>query len=96
MKASLKRLHSPDVYNLEDFTPSDPDDFAFLLQAFFGSDDGPGDESFDIMVSTPRWLEYEVREHNGILMGRHYLIIDHYNFGRLKRFLVDYAEKCTG
>ncbi|WP_328185045.1 Imm8 family immunity protein [Marinobacter sp. OP 3.4] len=32
MNAELKRLHSPDIFNLESYHPEDPRKFVFLLQ----------------------------------------------------------------
>jgi immunity protein 8 of polymorphic toxin system len=96
MRAVLKGLDSADVRDLDKYSPDDPECFGFYLEASFGPEGSPGEELFGIMVCTPRWLENEVRENNGILIGRHYLIVDRYDFGRLKRFLADYASQCEG
>ncbi|MEV6560994.1 Imm8 family immunity protein [Nocardia sp. NPDC051756] len=53
MKAELKRIHSPDA-DLEKWPlPSD----ALFVQLMIGPMDGPGEESFDLMVSTPEARE---------------------------------------
>lgn len=44
MNAKLKRLHSPDIYNLENYHPESPDSFCFLLQAMIGPADEDGEE----------------------------------------------------
>jgi immunity protein 8 of polymorphic toxin system len=91
----LKRLHSPDVLNLERFSPEDPTCFGFLLQAMFGPDRGEGEESFDIVVCTALWFAREV-ERKGIVEGRHHLFVKEYDLERLRSFLVDYANGCAG
>src|SRR3954451_10244314 len=51
MHARLKRLHSPDVRDLQTWSPvSDP--FGFLLEAMINPSDGPGVESFTLAVCT--------------------------------------------
>ena len=91
----LKRLHSPDVPDLDSFYPDDEQCFGFLLQAFFGPSGGDGEESFDIIVCTPRWLAREV-ERTGIMTGRHHLFVMEYSLGRIRAFLMRYAQACTG
>ncbi|WP_366097976.1 Imm8 family immunity protein [uncultured Bartonella sp.] len=56
MRAILKRLYSPDIYNLESYIPPEEENFCFLLQAMIGPLGGDGEESFDIEVFTPMWL----------------------------------------
>jgi hypothetical protein len=48
IQAELKRLHSPDVYKLEDYEPEGP--FGILVQAIVGPAGAGGCESFDIVV----------------------------------------------
>jgi len=95
MNAELKRLHSPDVYNLEDYRPENPEKFSFLLQAMVGPEGKDGEESFDIEVCTPRWLEetYGVED---VVIGRHHLIIREYNYERLIQAIKDFLKQCTG
>ena len=60
MNAELKRLHSPDIFNLESYRPEDPQKFGFLLQIMVGPEGVEGEESFDVEVSTPMRLEENV------------------------------------
>jgi hypothetical protein len=91
----LKRLHSPDIPDLDSFTPEDPTCFAFLLQAMFGPEHAGGEESFDIVVCTPLWLAQEV-DRKRVIEGRHHLIVSGYDLARIRGFLADYAKGCAG
>ena len=97
MRAVLRYLHSPDILDLsESYTPADPDCFSFLLQAMFGPDDGPGEESFDILICTPKRLADDLRKSGGILSGRHYLLIEKYDIAQITDFILEHASRCKG
>jgi hypothetical protein len=96
MKGVLKSFYSPDIPDLQSYRPDTPDSFGFLLQAIYGPDEGPGDESFDMIVCTTRWLEEKVLEEDGILMGHHYLLVTSCDIERIKGFLTEYGSQCSG
>jgi hypothetical protein len=91
----LKRLHSPDTMDLESFSPADSAAFSLLLQAMFGPAGAAGEESFDILVCTPRWLAKEV-ERTGVLVGRHHLVVSKFDLAQIHTFLANYAQHCVG
>jgi hypothetical protein len=91
MKAAIRYLHSPDVDDLESYQPGDPENFGLLVQVMAGPADGPGEESFDVMVCTPGWLAERVRS-GGPLIGRHYLIVDTYDFATIETVLANAVE----
>jgi hypothetical protein len=95
MRPLLKRLHSPDIFDLKSFSPEDDDCFGFLLQAMFGPEDGEGEESFDIVVCTPKWLG-QLLAKDIVLSGRHYLFVKEYNLETIRSFLEQYARQCSG
>jgi len=95
MRAELKRLHSPDVENLESYVPNQINNFGFLLQVMAGPKNAPGEESFDVVVCTPDWLKRQYKS-SDVVVGRHYLIVFEYDYGRLRRFLQEYCEQCFG
>jgi hypothetical protein len=90
----LKRLHSPDVPELESYSPADPGCFSFLLQAMYGPDGSEGEESFDILVCTPRWLSAEIAR-RGIIDGRHHLIVNSFDLRQIRSLLEKRARACT-
>jgi len=97
VKPVLRYLQSPDIFDLpESYTPPDPACFCFLLQAVFGPSDGPGEESFDMVVCTPSWLTNALPTKGGILSGRHYLFVEKYDIGRIREFIDKYAQECSG
>lgn len=91
---SLKApLHSPDVSDLELYTPQ-PDCFGFLLEAEFGPSNSNGAELFDFMVCTPSWLALHMKE-DEVRSARHYIIVKKYDFNALKSYLLNYAASCA-
>lgn len=95
MKAIVRRFHSPDVYNLQAWTPPSPTNFAFLLQVMVGPDGMEGEESFDVEVCTPEWLAQSYGP-SGIVLGRGHLIVFRYDFPAIDAFVRDFVEGCVG
>jgi hypothetical protein len=95
MTAELKRLHSPDVYDLRNFVPEIIDNFGFLLQAMIGPKGVDGEESFDIQVCTPKWLS-DRQDPSDVVIGRHYLIVFGYDYDRLVNVIANFCEECSG
>ena len=95
MRAALRRLHSPDVPDLSSYEPERDDDFGFLLQILAGPNCGEGEESFDVIVCTPRWLE-RTHDRADVVPGRHHLIVFEYNYERLIRAIASMCELTEG
>ena len=55
MKAELKRIHSPDA-DLDVYYPEDPENFSLFLQLMIGPEGEDSEESFDILICTPKWI----------------------------------------
>ena len=96
MKAKLKYIHSPDIPDLPAFVPQNQDSFSILLQLMVSPFDGEGEESFDLILCTPKWL-MENHKISDIIIGRHYLIVFEYNYpgiyNKLKRIIENIDEK---
>lgn len=92
IQAVLKRLHSPDVFDLVTFRPVGG--FGFLLQAVVGPIGSSGEEAFDVMVCTPDWFAAEMK--NDVVLGRHCLFVKRYDYRVLRRFIEGYCASCHG
>ena|SRR2546423_3454670 len=91
MKARIKRYHSPDVADLQKYRPDESDCFAFLLQLMIGPEESEGEESFDLLVCTPRYLGSQ-RPHQMPMFGRHLLIVNSYDFAEITKRLENYCN----
>jgi hypothetical protein len=95
ISAAIKRLYSPEVRDLAAYIPAEASNFGFLLQVIAGPAGEAGEESFDVMVCTPNWLSDKLGS-DGTLLGRHHLLINHYDYPSLERFIADYCSNCRG
>ena len=95
MKPRIKGVSSPDVGDLESYHPDDPENFRFLMQLFIGPDGADGFESFDIVVCTPDWIKQNLGKEE-ILLGRHHVIVQTYDYKRLMQRIEKYLLHCTG
>lgn len=90
MKAEIKNFHSPDV-DLENYVPENKDCFCFLLQVIIGAKEGDGEESFDILVCTPKWL-YEHYPESALIFGEHFLFVFNYDLHAIKEKISNYVD----
>jgi hypothetical protein len=92
MKAKIKYIFSPDIDTaLEDFIPKDEGNFGFVIRMIVCPEGQEGEESFDLMLCTPKWLNdnYPADE---IIFGRHYLIVFKYDYKSIYKKLSDYVN----
>lgn len=61
------------------------------IRLIVGPDDGPGDESFDVLVCTPIWVG-DVIKRDGPQIGRHRLLVDPFDLPAAVSFLKDRFE----
>lgn len=80
---------------LPQFSPPSPDNFALLITAMVGSDDAPDEDNFDIIVCTPLWL-LDRCEEQGFVLGRHHLIVHHYDWKLIDRTIRQLIENVSG
>jgi Immunity protein 8 len=94
MRAKLKRLHSPDIDELESWSPGD-EPFGFTLQAMIGPSDSPGEESFNLTVCSPEWFAAH-RMESGPVMGSRTLFVSAYDHRAIKTYLERAAQRTEG
>jgi immunity protein 8 of polymorphic toxin system len=95
VRAAVRRFHSPDVDDLAKHRPDDAARFCYLLQVMVGPKGGEGEESFDVLLCTPTWLAENLAR-DSVVVGRHYLLVQEYDFRRVKRFITAFVEDCSG
>lgn len=88
MRAELKRMHSPDVYDLESYQPQGS--FGILVQLMIGPEGMPGEEAFNTIVCSPDWLAEHAKQPD--LVGDHQVVMDRYHYQNLKRKVQDFCE----
>ena len=95
MKAQVRRFHSPDVDDLSGWVPPCPKKFGILLQVLIGPEGQDGEESFDFVVCTPEWLR-EKHTNQGVIFGRHHVLVFGYHFERIQAAIIAMVENATG
>jgi hypothetical protein len=95
MRARLKGLVSPDVADLEDWLPDEPDRFGFYLQVSIGPADAEGEEGFGSTVCSPQWFAQRL---NGadVICGEHTMLMRRYDYGALVRYVERRCHRCVG
>lgn len=93
-RIQIQSIYSPDIPDLEPATwqPTDPLDFKVLIEIVAGPDDGPGEEHFVLLLTTPRALTREI-ESNGPTFGRHHLVVDSYDWPSIRAVIATKAEE---
>ena len=95
MIPELKRLHSPDIIDLINYAPEDSSSFSLLVQAMVGPKGENWEESFDIDVCTPSWIEKN-QKHDEVLIARHFLIVLEYDYRNIVKTINDFLKNCSG
>jgi hypothetical protein len=54
-----------------------------------------GEESFDINVCTPKWLEQYIQRER-FLFARHRLFVDRFDASQISGIVTRFIERCTG
>ena len=95
MKAKIRSFHISGSLNPNQFSPTDPENFSFLLELMVGPENADGAEIFDVQVCTPKWFLSTMKK-NDVILGRHFLIVLEYDFDRIINRVRHLIETCTG
>ena len=95
MRPTIKRITTIDGDDPVKYSPGDPDRFAIVLRLFVGPSSSEGEESFDLTVCTPLWLQDRC-ERDGFVLGRHHLVVLTFNFEFIRKTLVRLVERYSG
>lgn len=95
MIPEIKRLHSPDITNLKEYKQPENGEFCFLLQIIVTPKGVDGEESFDVIVCSLKWLDKRIDSFD-IYNARHHLIIKNYNYDKLLEMIKKYCNSCVG
>ncbi|MFI9406433.1 Imm8 family immunity protein [Nocardia sp. NPDC052316] len=87
MKAELKRIHSPDVDLDKGPVPTD----SLFVQLMIGPVDGPGEESFDLMMCTPGAQDMVV-DPSDPDSSRYLLVLERIDPALLERYVEDFLR----
>ena len=89
-RLKLKDIYSADAPDGEPalFAPADPECCCLWVQAFIGPDDEPGDDTYQLGISTPRWLATEGME-RGYEWGRFLLIVPRWDYDLVLRAIAE-------
>lgn len=91
----IRRLHSPDIIDMQSERPEDPERFCILVQALIGPTGEAGEESFDFIVCTPAWLAQTLLK-DGYIFVRHYLIVEYYNYNQIFNAINSLCQSVSG
>lgn len=95
MIPELRRLHSPDLPDMQSMHPDDPELFCILVQALIGPRGAAGEESFDFTVCTPKWLAQSLLKYK-YTFGRHHLIVEYYDYNIIFGAINSLCQRTSG
>lgn len=94
VQPELKRLHSPDVYDLRNPTIDESKPYCILIQAMFGPTSIDGEESFDFIVCNRLWAEQQ--RASGESPDPYQLVVERFDVRELEAYLRKAAADISG
>lgn len=89
MRAKVKGIWIDDP--VWDSSPASPDSFCVHVRVLVGTTEGPGEESFGLLVCNPSYLSGQLGDED-VLPGRHYLFTTSLNKRVIENYLRKYIE----
>ena len=95
MISEIKSIQVENVDFNRNFVPDDKTNFNFLLRVMIGLEGNEAEESFDLEVCSISWAENYL-ERNGVLVGRHLIIMKEYHYEVLEKKVLNLFAKREG
>ena len=95
MLSEVKNIISPDIIDFGNYWPEDDESFSFLITVLVGPRGTAIEESFGVVVCTPKWLMNKYDE-NEILLGKNKLIVFKYDMDRILLRIRKMFDNCSG
>jgi hypothetical protein len=94
MRPKIKSISTIDGGDPASHRPLDAA-FSVGLRLLIGPDESTGEESFDVTVCSPAWLEKKC-ERDSFVQGRHHIVVRDYDFSLVQRILTELVGRCNG
>lgn len=94
MRAEIRRIGGDDFGDVSSWQP-DSAEWSQLVRVLVGPAGDPGEESIDILVCSVPWIASLV-ERDGLVDGRHHLIVDRFDWPMVKAYIERRVHQCTG
>ena len=91
MQARVSSVLTIEHGSLADVSVEDPSNASQWVRAIVGPDDEPGEESFDLLVCTPAWLQEQI-EGVGPVVGLYHLVVARWDAEDVDRIVRDLIE----
>lgn len=80
---------------VNEYLPDDRGDFSVWMELLIGVKGEVGSDSFEIMVSSSRWIENRLND-DKIMWGSYSLIVNEYNYSLIIGFISKSISKVMG
>jgi hypothetical protein len=95
IRAKLKGLWTTDMGSLENALPDDRFCFNVAVRMLVGPAEAEGEESFDVYVASPSWLELQCTK-SRFVVGGHRVFVNQYDVPEIKKILTSIVERYSG
>jgi len=95
MLSEIKNIISPDIIDFKTYWPEDEESFSFLITVLVGPRGTAVEESFNVVVCTPKWLLKKYDE-NEIIIGKDKLIVFKFDMERILARIRKLFDNCSG
>lgn len=96
VRPELRRLVAIELgVPLKEYDPANPDCVGLMVDAYIGSEGIPGEDIFEFLVRTPRYLLTEVTQ-KGPIFGRNLVLLPRYTYELLWKCISELCLQIEG